>query len=59
VVDSQHEQTRLASQAAYTLGEDEPWVLLAKIRAPGLLRVTSNTTAEKQKGTPGFEPGTC
>ena len=57
--DSQFERTRPASRAAYNLGEDEPRVLLGKIHAPGHLHITSNTTAHKQKGTPGFEPGTC
>ena len=41
------------------LGEDELRVMLRKIRAPGYPHVTSNTIFHKQKGTPGFEPGTC
>ena len=58
-MDSQLDLTRLTSRAAYNLGEDELRVMLRKIRAPGYPHVTSNTIFHKQKGTPGFEPGTC
>ena len=58
-MESQLDLTRLPSRAAYNLGEDELRVMLGKIRAPGYPHVTSNTIFHKQKGTPGFEPGTC
>ena len=44
-MDSQLDLTRLTSRAAYNLGEGELRVMLRDIH--------------KQKGTPGFEPGTC